>query len=570
MRSCLILISILFSWSCSTLHKQQNYTQKAEKIQIEQSEFDYLFTEALKQKALGNYNDTKVLLLKCLVLKPKSAVINYELSIVYSALGDKFNAINFAKKAVEFDKRNEWYLLQCAKLYQDESKHDSLLYFFRRIVNLRPDKFEYSFKLSQLYYGLKDFKYSLNVLNKLESRTGISLDIFLAKYKNYLALNDNKNCLIVLNEALRRFPDETRIYGLLGEHYAAIGNRDMALKNFTQLLHIDADNERGYLALIDFYRNSGQMKESFELSGKFIGNDAFSSTHKIELISSYLNDNIGFGSNKDEIKMLIDSFVFKNAEDLQGNTILANFYLKGNDLKRARVELQYLLTKSRSNIIIWEQLLFVLSSMNDFKAIFDLSNDGISNFEDNALFYLYRGISAFQLKRYNDAIFSLNRGLKTSIGTQQMLSKFYYYLAESYNAVKDNANADFYFEKCLQIDPNNVIVLNNFSYYLSLRNVKLDSALIYMDRCIKMEAKNSTFLDTYAWVLFKIGRKNDAKTVMEHALNYGGLKNTNILEHYCEILIDLNLRDIAIDYYKKIIDLGKESPVIKDKLYFSN
>jgi len=568
MKFYLIIILIFITWGCTSLRKTERSSKGHLSIE-QQSEFDYQLSDALKQKMLGNYNRAELLLLKCLDLKPKNAVVYYELSLLFGNIGDKNSAVCFARKAVQNDPTNEWYLLQCAKLYQETGKVDSVIYFFKNVVTIRPDKYEYSFKLAQLYLEGKYFKKSIKILNRLELSTGPSRDIYFAEYRNYLALNDNKSCLNTLNKALKKFPDETRFYGLLAEHYASIGNHDQALINYSKLLSLDAEDERGNLSLIDFYRNSGDIQKSFYLSGRFISNEGFKVPHKIELIASYLNDEVCFSKNRTEIKMLIDSFLSKNRENLQGRTILANFYLKSNDLKNARTELSYLVANSNSDILVWEQLLFVLNSMNDMIGVYNLSDTAINLFKDNPLFYLYKGISAYQLKHYDVAISSLKHGLKFSDGSRDLLSKYYSYLGEAYNAVSDDSNSDYYFEKALSFDPKNFVILNNYSYYLTLRGVRLDSALNYSKRCLKVEPHNPIFLDTYAWVLYKIGKTNEAKTAIEGALSYGGNKNKNILEHYCEILLKLNMRESALECYKKIIELGKESPRIREILNLS-
>ena len=51
-----------------------------------------------------------------------------------------------------------------------------------------------------------------------------------------------------------------------------------------------------------------------------------------------------------------------------------------------------------------------------------------------------------------------------------------------------------------------VLCINNYSYYLSLREEKLEYAESLSKKSIIAEPNNSTFLDTYAWILFKLKR----------------------------------------------------------------
>jgi tetratricopeptide (TPR) repeat protein len=566
MRWCWFIVSIFILCDCSVLHKERDYNLHDSSARSKNPIFDYTFTEALKQKMLGNYEQARNLFDKCIEMEPGTSGPYYELSLIYDLLNDRPKAVYNAKMAVKHNKANEWYLLHCAKLYKDGGNLDSVLYFFQKLVQVRPDRYDYGYKLSQLYSERNQFKKSVSLLQELERKFGPTKEIYISEYRCYLALKDQKKGLVVLNSALKSFPDEVRFYGLLAEHFASIGEKDKALAYYNQLLSFDPANERGYLSMIDFYRNYGQLMESFLLSNRFVCNDTFSASPKIELISSYLNDKRSLVENKKEIKALIDSFVNRYNDNLQGRSLLADFFLLDNDLKSSRDELLYLLTKSKSNVLIWEKLLYVLSMMNDTKAIYEFTSEAILTFANNPLFYLYKGTSAFQLKRYDEAISVLNRGLNFSKGSKDLLTKYYATLGEAYHVVNDNDKSDYCFEKAIQLGPSNVVVLNNYSYYLSLRKVKLNIALKCIQRCVKIEPLNPTFLDTYAWILFNTGKSNEAKLEIEKALKYGGANNVTILEHYCEILINLNLRSEAVNCYNKIEKYGRDVSRIKEKL----
>ena len=55
--------------------------------------------------------------------------------------------------------------------------------------------------------------------------------------------------------------------------------------------------------------------------------------------------------------------------------------------------------------------------------------------------------------------------------------------------------------KALQLNPQNLPVLNNYSYYLSLDKRDLDKAEMMSGITIKAEPMNPTYLDTYGWIL---------------------------------------------------------------------
>ena len=109
-------------------------------------------------------------------------------------------------------------------------------------------------------------------------------------------------------------------------------------------------------------------------------------------------------------------------------------------------------------------------------------------------------------------------------------------------------------------NPNNAIVLNNYSYYLSLRKFNLEKAQKMSYKCNELEPNNGTYQDTYAWILYCLEDYDNARLWIEKALKNGGDKSAVIIEHYGDILFKLGEKKEAIDQWKKakLIDSGSE------------
>ena len=64
----------------------------------------------------------------------------------------------------------------------------------------------------------------------------------------------------------------------------------------------------------------------------------------------------------------------------------------------------------------------------------------------------------------------------------------------------------------------NVVVLNNYAYFLSLEKKDLKKAERMSALAVKLEPNNSTYLDTYAWIFFVQGNYTLAKIYIETAV----------------------------------------------------
>jgi len=386
----------------------------------------------------------------------------------------------------------------------------------------------------------------------------------------YTIQNDNKSAIKVLKEAIRKYPEEAHFYGLLAEHYASIKENDLAIQYYNELLYIDPENEKGILSLIEFYKSLDKYDKAIELANKFICNEAYSKGNKIEIVNNLLNDQKYFTKYQLDVKFFLGNLLDLYNDDVQIHTLNADYFVKTNDLNKAKDEFLLIINKIKDNYIVWERLFNILISLSDYNTIYDLANQAIFAFNEKPLPYLYRGISAYQLKKYDEALEVLNEGLKYVKNSKTLELQFFTFLGETYNAIKDFPNSDIYLEKALDIDRQNIYVLNNYSYYLALRNEKLDIAMEYIKKCLEIEPTNYTYLDTYGWALYKLGKIDSAKQIMESAISNGGASNSDILEHYLEILVKLNMNGEALKYYQLIRKLGKDSDKIRSMFNISD
>lgn len=124
-------------------------------------------------------------------------------------------------------------------------------------------------------------------------------------------------------------------------------------------------------------------------------------------------------------------------------------------------------------------------------------------------------------------------------------------LGDSHYQSGDAKTAFKYYEKALKIDPDYMIVLNNYAYFLCLEGKNLKKALKMSRKTIDAEPDNPTYLDTYAWILYLMGKPAEAKPYFKHAMIYGGKDSKDMLLHYSIVLKALG-EDSLSDYYKHL------------------
>ena len=97
--------------------------------------------------------------------------------------------------------------------------------------------------------------------------------------------------------------------------------------------------------------------------------------------------------------------------------------------------------------------------------------------------------------------------------------------------------------------PNNVQVLNNYAYYLSLREENLERAEEMSKKTIEMFPEEANYLDTYAWILYKMKKYEQAKSWMQKAIDISESKTC--YSHMAEILKELGQKEESEFYLEK-------------------
>jgi len=84
-------------------------------------------------------------------------------------------------------------------------------------------------------------------------------------------------------------------------------------------------------------------------------------------------------------------------------------------------------------------------------------------------FYFYLGGAKYQQGKYEEALKVFQDGLKNAkIENPLVESDFYGQIGDLYHFLGNNQAAFESYEKSLKLNPQNLPVLNNYSYYLSL------------------------------------------------------------------------------------------------------
>jgi tetratricopeptide (TPR) repeat protein len=176
-------------------------------------------------------------------------------------------------------------------------------------------------------------------------------------------------------------------------------------------------------------------------------------------------------------------------------------------------------------------------------------------------------VAHYQEGRYQEALDAYGKGLAVIPPENASLkSDFYGQTGDIYYQMGQLDKTFEAYDEALKYNENNVVVLNNYAYFLSLSNKDLEKAERMSAITIKQEPDNSTYLDTYAWIFFKQGNYTLAKFYMESALEKDKTKSPELTDHYGDILYMSGEKEKAVEQWEKAKEMGKEDDALNRKI----
>ena len=305
------------------------------------------------------------------------------------------------------------------------------------------------------------------------------------------------------------------------------------------------------LSLARYYKNEKNLEETDKYMKIVFSDPKISASLKFNILLNYVEESTKSEVLKSQTLELIHIMQEQHPNNVKSFVIAGDYFVLHKQYEEARNSFLSAFDLDKNSFPILSQLLAIdLQTKNNQHLLFD-SKNGLEVFPTQPIFYLYNGIALRQDKKHIKSAEILEAGKELVIDDADLLVDFYQNIGEAYHEAKEHKKADEAFEKALSINPDLPFLLNNYSYYLSVRKENLKRAAEMAQKANDLYANQASFEDTYGWILFQQGVYKEAKVWLEKALNNGGNESGVILEHYGDILYKLNDTYGAVSYWKK-------------------
>ena len=556
-----LLLLLLFT-SCSIFkHEKTNTLSQSQKL--DNSSY---FIDACKEKILGNYDKAISDFSSCSKTDPSNSASLYEIAGIYYLQKNYKAAFPFIEKAVKIDPNNVWYQMLYANMLIAGHRYKEATEIYEKLSKTYPENLEYFFNMADGYLYLGKYTDAIKVYNDIEAKTGVSEELSIQKEKIYVEQKKIDKAIEEIQKLINAFPAEPDYYNILAYLYLSNKMDDKAFEIYQKIISIDPNNSNVHLSLADYYRIKGDSEKSFNELKLAFSNPNLEIDTKVKILLTYYDFSEKSDSLKTQAYTLLDLLIKANPKEAKAYSIYADFLFRDKKITEAKDQYLKVITLDSSKYVVWEQLLMLESELNDNINLENLSKRAIELFPDQPASYLYNGASNFLLKRYDKAITSLENGILLLDKEDDLKKNFYTYLGDSYYEKKEFKTAFSYYDKALNIEPENAYILNNYSYYLALQGEDIDKAEKMAKKAVDANPDNASYLDTYGWVLYKHEKYSDAEKYIKKAIDNKGGYNSTILEHYGDIMFKLGNVDNALEYWKKAKEIGVGSEFLEKKI----
>lgn len=543
--------------------QQENGEATVLKENTRQSE--YYLAEAEKYFILEDYAKSFVLFQKALEQDPRNATAHYKISQIYQQSEDYDKALTSALKAVELQKNNKFFYVQLAEIYTKMNEYESAIEAYQTMFKNCTGANEYLFELAALYIYQEEYAKSIEIYNKVEDIYGINDQIVNQKQKLYIQLNDLDGAVREGEKLIEAYPGEADYVISLAEILSSNGKGELARKYLeSYLVEFDEDEPRIKIILSNIYKEKGDKEKANKFLIDAIANPQLDFLTKLKVINSYVQQL----PNKDVEAVCIDlseKLIEVHPDEPDAYAVSGDIYMETQKEDKAVEMYDMAIKKGASNYNVWHNLIRLSYVKENFDKVISYSEKAIEYYPNQVFLFFFLGSAQLVQKKYEDAVEALEMGKKLAGKNNELKSTINAQLGDAYNYLKEYGQSDASYEEALAYNPNNDHVLNNYSYFLSLRKEKLDLAIKMSSKLVKRNPDNPTFLDTHAWVLYVNGNFKEARYYIEKAVNSGNASGT-IIEHYGDILFKLGEVDSAVKQWQIAKGMDEKSELIDKKI----
>ena len=516
--------------------------------------YNEFFLEAMVQRQKGNNDAAFDLLQHCVDINPQASEAYYFLSQYYKVLKDNDKAMEMVKRAATLDPDNITYTETLMQTYIGQRQYQEAIAVAEQLYDQHKDREDLLELLFQLYQHEQDYEHAIAVLDRMETLNGKSERLSYAKSEIYSRKGDKAAAIAEMKGLADRYPNDMNYLGMYGDMLMMNNETEAALDIYNRILSEEPGNTRTQVSMLSYYREAGDSMAAATTLKQLLLNPQVQTEQKMVLMRQEIMRNEEQGGDSTLILNLFRQMLARPQEDGDIASLCAAYMgLKNMPNDSIIPVLEQVLAVEPDNAAARLQLVSFAWNEENHDRVIALCKEARQYNPEEMAFYYYQGMTYYKKGDKDEALSAFQNGIGVinEESNPDIVSDFYAVMGDLLQQKGLSRQAFEAYDSCLQWKDDNIMCLNNYAYYLSVRGEQLERAEQMSYKTVKAEPKNATYLDTYAWILFMQKRYAEAKIYIEQALQNDSDTTAVITEHAGDIYMMNKDTDRALELWRQ-------------------
>lgn len=533
--------------------------------QEREERYEYFYVEGLRNKFVGSPANAIALFEECIKIMPGRDGAWYQIGQIAYFTGDNEKALRYGKEALSLGK-NIWHYMLVANAFYQMGNTDSAILYYEIASREFPDAEEIKYTLGNLYYDNGYYSEAAGIFRYFDDKYSMGGSSAIPLVRSLIKLNDYNEAENKLKLLITEYPDDYSFKGILAEMYRDSGQTEKAGELYEELFNSEPDNITLIFSLAEFFRKGSNYADLFSILNTVALRENLPVEEKVTFFASQLDDPAITENYSREFE--ISLMVLEGSHDNNPLVYLLRpeLYSMTGRKKAAIESLEIYLKRWPDGYYAWEKILFLLADERDYERLYALSTAAVRRFNTALLPRIMNAAASTEIGLYDEALEQLGRARKLINDNKDLAMQILSMEADALYRKGDADGAFSKFDEALIIDQNDLVVLNNYAYFLAENNIRLKDALRMIEKVMKYEQDNNVYNDTYAWVLYKMGRYRKAEVVMRKIIESQDNDDKEYFEHFGYILKERKKCHEAVIAWERAIEMGSDNPELLNEI----
>ncbi|MFU8813069.1 MAG: tetratricopeptide repeat protein [Balneolaceae bacterium] len=485
--------------------------------------------------------------------------ILFALADVYYANGDLVNAAYYGQRAVELERDNKWFHLKLAEIYRRAGRNQATIDAYKEALEVFPNDLDILLRLAQTQINYGRLLEANDVYDRVLELRGGDFDIHLRKFRNFNALGMREEALAELQQMRQLDPGNLATLRTISQFYLELDEVEMALEVLNDARERNARDPQTLLLLAEVYVQQSNWQNLGSVFVSMLEDPLIYPSQKMELVRYvYLQQQRDPGNEElaDQLAGVLNAFSENEPDFAPAQLLAAEFFLQENRVEEAIGKLKAINRLNPELAEAWQQRMQALFTLERYEEVTAIADSANSYAPDDAFIQFFAGAAHMLSDRYEEArtwlenatLAPANRGFRSVIhGT----------LGDVLQQLDNWQDASSAYEMAMRLDPNNHTAMNNYAYFMSVREENLEYALELAEQAVAMEPDNAAYLDTIGWVYYKKNEYNLALQYIQRSIDTGDA-GAEVYEHLGDVYFALQENEKAIEWWNKALENDSE------------